>query len=45
MLSVWKNARLNEQFRPRNDLLCVEWNVKPYALTHLASYGTSFAVV
>ena len=21
--------------RPRNDLLCVEWDVKPYTLTHL----------
>ena len=20
--------------RPRNDLLCVEWDVKPYTLTH-----------
>jgi len=21
-------------YRPRNDLLCVEWDVKPYTLTH-----------
>ena len=25
---------LDERLRPRNDLLCVEWDVKAYTLTH-----------
>ena len=25
--------------RPQNDLLCVEWDVKPYTLTHCSSCG------
>ena len=27
--------------RLRNDLLCVEWDVKPYTLTHSLTRGTS----
>ena len=27
--------------RPRNDLLCVEWDVKPYTLTHSPSYSSA----
>ena len=30
-LLVWSSGCKN---RPRNDLLCVEWDVKPYTLTH-----------
>ena len=26
--------------RPRNDLLCVEWDVKPYTLTHTCSISS-----
>jgi len=29
-LLVWSSAYKN---RPRNDLYCVEWDVKPYTLT------------
>jgi len=38
--SAWKG-------RPRNDLYCVGWDVKPYSLTHknIASlFGTAHAV-
>ena len=28
--------------RPRNDLLCVEWDVKPYTLTHNAHWCEQF---
>ena len=27
-------GHLSSKNRPRNDLLCVEWDVKPYTLTH-----------
>ena len=33
-LLVWSSCLQN---RPRNDLLCVEWDVKPYTLIHSPS--------
>ena len=39
--------RLPGKTRLRNDLLCVEWDVKPYTLTHLvlASHGQASSSV
>ena len=34
------------KIRPRNDILCVEWDVKPYTLTHshYAYFGAQFSL-
>ena len=33
--------RLLAKTHPRNDLLCVEWDVKPYTLTHVVTSITA----
>ena len=48
MLSLL-NVIVSSVSRPRNDPLCVEWDVKPYTLTHSVStnvhiYGYHFVV-
>ena len=43
MVIVWRFGHLACINRPRNDLLCVEWDVKPYTLT-LTHRGTQWCI-